>query len=277
MKTIYQVIIILTAFLIILAVSLTPTKHPTPKQEKIKVSEVNKLKITVIVDNNPGNRKLMTAWGISMLIEVDGKKLLFDTGPDPYTLEHNSRQLGIDITEINAVIISHEHGDHTGGLPYIAEMNPNTKVYIPSKSSRIVIQEIRNMGLKVIEVEKPMEIFDGVATIGELYGPPYEQSLIVNVKGKGLIVIVGCSHPKIEKIVSYAHNITGKPIYAVIGGFHLGGASEYRLRRIVETFLNLDIKEVYPLHCTGENAREYFKMKLGERYRDGGVGLIIEF
>lgn len=139
MKTIYRVVILSTAFLVILAVSLTPTRHPTLKQEKIELSEVNALKITVIVDNNSGNRKLMTAWGISMLIEVDGKKLLFDTGPDPYTLEHNSRQLGIDLTEIDVVIISHEHGDHTGGLPYIAEMNPNTKVYIPSKSSRMVI------------------------------------------------------------------------------------------------------------------------------------------
>lgn len=89
-------------------------------------------------------------------------------------------------------------------------------------------------------------------------------------------MIVGCSHPRIEKIVSYAHNITGKPIYVVMDGFHLGGVSEYRLNRIVEIFLNLDIKEVYPLHCTGENAREYFKIKLGERYRDGGVGLEIE-
>ncbi|HDH07344.1 MAG TPA: MBL fold metallo-hydrolase [Thermoproteales archaeon] len=248
---------------------------PLPEEEKeIKLEPVSYVKIVVVVDNNLGDPRLKTAWGVSIYVETNSNRILFDTGPNPSILSHNLKVLNINTSRIDCIILSHEHGDHTGGLKALTNLK-NATVYIPSGAYSGLINHVKNLGFKPILVNKSTVVFKGVAIIGPLYGPPYEQALVVYVKNKGLIVITGCAHPGIDKIVEYAHKVTGLPVYAVIGGFHLIGASTGRLEKIVSTFKVLKVVEVYPIHCTGDVAREYFEKNLGEAYKGGHVGTII--
>ena len=123
--------------------------------------------------------------------------MLFDADPDPTVLKENAEKLGLDLSKIDLIVISHEPGDHIRGLKYIAEImgDKPIKVYVPKHMTSSAKKWIRELGFNVIEIERTIVIAKGVAVIGELYGPPYEQALAVNVKGRGLVIFVGCSHP----------------------------------------------------------------------------------
>lgn len=242
---------------------------------KLVLKPVSRAKLVVVVDNNP-HGDLRAAWGLSIYVEAGHARLLFDAGPDPQVLKENMKLLGISAEALDFIVISHEHGDHVGGLPAIAEVNPGLTVYVPRGTSSSTGEWIRSLGFKVVEVGGPTTICDGIAVTGPLYGPPYEQALIIHVEDLGLIVVTGCSHPGIERVLEYVHNITGLPIYAVIGGFHLVGASEARLADVANTLKRLEVKEVYPIHCSGEEARKYLSEALGPAYRGGHVGTTLE-
>ncbi len=242
---------------------------------KLQLNPLDAAKLVVVVDNDPGLENLETAWGISIYVETSSAKLLFDTGPDPGLLEKNLGALGVNIASIDAVIISHEHLDHAGGLAAIARAKPGATVYIPAGASPGLKENVEKLGLKPVEVNSATMLYRGVAVTAPLYGPPYEISLMIYVKGRGLIVVTGCAHPGVDTIAKYAHNVTGLPIYAVVGGFHLVGADTRRLEEITETFKQLGVKELYPIHCSGEKARLFFAEKLGGIYRGGGIGTVI--
>lgn len=258
--------------------TLLPEKRKTEIIEsdaKFQLNPTSMAKLIVVVDNNPGPENLETVWGISIYVETDDVKLLFDTGPDPELLKRNLEALGINIASIDAVIISHEHRDHAGGLAAVAEAKPGITVYIPAGASPTLKERIEKLGLKPVEINNATTLYKGIAVTAPLYGPPYEISLMIYVEGKGLIVVAGCSHPGIDIIAEHAHNVTGLPVYAVVGGFHLVGANTQRLEEIAETFKKLGVKELYPIHCSGEEARQFFAKEMGDAYRDGGVGTVI--
>ncbi|GEM_PF-113195 len=245
------------------------------KTNVLSLSEARRVKITVVIDNNPSsvNSELQSVWGLSLYVEVDGVKLLFDTGPSPEVLEHNMRALNISLHDLNYVFISHEHHDHVGGLEYVARMCNEVKVIVPMHMSEQVKAYIRSLGLELIEVREATVIDGILASTGEMPSIVYEQALMINVKGKGLIVLVGCSHPGIVNIVKKARDVSGCRVFGVIGGFHLVGASDDYVRKIAEDLKALDLAFVMPIHCTGERAREIFKEELGEAYKDGHVGV----
>jgi len=239
----------------------------------IILEPVSYAKVTVLVDNNPFKEGMSTAWGISMYVETSSDELLFDAGPDPKLLTKNAEKLGVSLEDLNAVFISHGHGDHVGGLE--ALVGKKLTVYIPT--DKALAEYVRSLRFKVIVLNETTVISRGFISTGPMYGPPYEQALGIYVKDLGLIVLTGCSHPGVENIVRYLHNVTGLKIYAVIGGFHLIGANERRLEEVKKVFEELNVTKVYPIHCTGDSARKYFKEELGNRYGDGGVGLELEF
>ncbi|RLE56689.1 MAG: hypothetical protein DRJ40_04920 [Thermoprotei archaeon] len=238
-----------------------------------ELNGVKSLELLVLVDNTPGREELRSAWGLSILLKTDSYVGLFDTGPDPYTLQHNMDVLGIDPKSLSFIVISHDHWDHVGGLRYLAESGTRCNVFIPS--SAIDLGEwLQRHGFIVTRVDSRTEVAQGT-TVFLLGNFIDELSMVVTVKNFGGVLLVGCSHPGIERIVETAHGIA-KRLRVVIGGMHLLDASEDRLRKVVNTFEQYSIDEVYAIHCTGDVATEYFREKLPS-YRVGFTGLVLRY
>ncbi|MDK2465200.1 MAG: MBL fold metallo-hydrolase, partial [Candidatus Korarchaeota archaeon] len=180
-------------------------------------------------------------------------------------------------SDVDLVVISHHHGDHVGGLPYLARVSPGLLVYVPSGADPAVLRSIRSLGLEVTELDDPTELSNGVWTTGSMWGPPAEQGLIVNVSGLGAVLITGCAHPKVELMAQRAAEIADERLYAVLGGFHLGSATEARLEGIARVFRSLGVEFVAPLHCSGARARSFFREAMPSAYGDGHVGLALTF
>ena len=235
---------------------------------------VNWLKLTVLIDNNPNprNKSLLTRWGLSILGETPDIRFLFDTGPDPQALAYNSATLGINLGAINYVFISHMHLDHYGGIEYIIKRNPGIKVYIPENS--YMVKRLKEEGANPVLVENGMRVCKGIYLV-KIPTFIQEQSIVIRVKNY-LVLLVGCSHPGIENIVSHVVEKFKTPIYAIIGGFHIG-LDIPRLMRIVEIFRKVKVREIYPIHCTGEDAKEFLKRKLSNIYKEGYVGLSLYY
>ncbi len=206
---------------------------------------------------------------------MDGTTILFDTGPNPEVLRRNSEALGVDPSSIDFVFLSHEHVDHTGGTPYVISRKPGIRIYVPEGFNKGLIRRMRELGADVVVLEGPTELGDGIMTTGPLKGPPSEQGLLVRGPS-GWVLLTGCAHPGIEEMMRKAKDLTGN-LYAVIGGFHLIGAGTDRLERVVEAINDVGLKEVYPIHCSGDEARSFIREHLPEVYRDGHVGSVIRW
>jgi len=199
------------------------------------------MKITIVYDNeaNPG---LRSGWGFSCLIECQ-ERLLFDTGNSGENLIYNMKQLHIVPQTIDKVIISHNHWDHTGGLKEFSKANRKAQVFHPKSFS------------------KPTQLCPGIYSTGALGTFIKEQSLVVDA-GKGNIVITGCAHPGLERILR-----TGKRlgrIYGVLGGFH--GFSK---------FAELEgIQLIAPCHCT-QNTQQ-IKQKFPAQFKQIQAGSVVE-
>jgi 7,8-dihydropterin-6-yl-methyl-4-(beta-D-ribofuranosyl)aminobenzene 5'-phosphate synthase len=237
-------------------------------------SERSQGRLTILYDNNPYDYRLKSSWGFSCLIELGKKTLLFDTGGDGEILLYNVRVLNKDPKTIDMIILSHIHGDHTGGLWSLLREKPTFKVYIPGSFPREFEQRVKEYGAKVVRVDASLEIDRGIYSTGEMDHGIKEQSLIINTS-KGMIVITGCAHPGIIEIIKQAKSIAKEDIYMLIGGWHLSSAGEREIKGIIEAFLRMGIQKVAPCHCTGDRAMAMFKREYGENFIKAGVGSII--
>lgn len=247
------------------------------KYTEVKCGYVDLVEIIVLVDNypNPLKPNLKTAWGISMLVKTSNVTILFDAGPSPEVLEYNCRILGVDLSEVDFVVISHEHGDHVGGLPYLAKVKPGCRVYVPSGMNSFTKNWIKSLNLTLIEVKETTVITKGVVILGELYGPPWEQALVVNT-AKGLVVLVGCSHPGVVSIVDKAVKEIKNTPYLVIGGFHMVSCSRDTCIKVTEELLKRNVKFIAPIHCSGDTIREVLESKYSEHYLEAHVGTVVK-
>jgi 7,8-dihydropterin-6-yl-methyl-4-(beta-D-ribofuranosyl)aminobenzene 5'-phosphate synthase len=244
-----------------------------PEQEvssQGKARASSSLTIVITYDNNPYDERLKTAWGFSCLVRLPEKSILFDTGGDSSILLNNMGKLRIDPKEIDIVVLSHIHGDHVGGLLGFLRQNSNVTVYLPKSFSQKFKDEMKSYGAKVEEVHEARELFPGVYTTGELGGGIKEQSLVVRTD-QGLVVVTGCAHPGVVKIVQKAKEIANDKVYLVMGGFHLGGASTPQIESIIADFKELGVEKVAPCHCSGDKARRLFQEHYGEDYIECGV------
>jgi len=244
------------------------TPSPTP------LFTADQTTITLVYDNTTANPDLIVEWGFAALINVDGRSILFDTGLDGPALMNNLAVLGIDPLSIEMVVISHEHGDHTGGLQAFLEANPDVDVFVPISDEILAAAE--EAQINVIPLQDPLELVPGVYSTGTLDSGIPEQSLVIST-AEGSIVITGCAHPGIVAIVQRAIEIMPVEPALVLGGFHLGGYSSGTVRTIIEEFRNLGVQRVSPTHCTGEEAIAAFAEAYGQNYIAGGAGVVYSY
>ena len=227
--------------------------------------------ITIVYDNNGYDPRLSTAWGFGCVLEFGDHTILFDTGGDAPTLLGNMDKLGLDPRRIEAVVLSHIHGDHTGGLGGLLAIHNDVAVYVPHAFPTRFKAQVQATGATLVEVSEPMEILPGVYTTGELGKGIVEQALVAR-SAQGLVVITGCAHPGIVRMVEQAQEVGKDDIHLVLGGFHLGGAGKAQIGRIIADFRRLEVQKVAPCHCTGDRARAMFAREYGDDYILNGVG-----
>ncbi|MCK4556322.1 MAG: MBL fold metallo-hydrolase [Candidatus Aminicenantes bacterium] len=233
------------------------------------------LQMTVVYDNNAFDENLKADWGFSCLIRGLEKSVLFDSGTNGKILLSNMEKLGIHPGEIDTVFLSHEHKDHTGGLEALLNLNSRVEVWLPNFFSSSFKNKIKNKGSTVREVTNFQEICEGAYTSGIIEGWIKEQSLILNTE-KGLILITGCAHPRIVKIIDRVKELLKKNIHLVFGGFHMGAYNENEINEIIGQFQDSRVKKVGPCHCTGDEARRLFAEEYKDDFIEIGVGKVIK-
>ena len=267
--------------------------------------------ITVLYDAFGKPSTMKKDWGFSALIEYGGKRILFDTGNNADIFAHNVKEAGVDLTDLDFVVVSHRHGDHTSGLNYLMTINPEVPIYAPKENFSVFGAALPGTFYKRDESLPPdMRYFAGAppetlkfgsawpegrftwVTEGAEIAPGFHLILLKGPWGvdldvmelslaidtpDGTVLVVGCSHPTIEKIVETAASTIDKPIHLVFGGTHLLPAGPAELDRIA-TALRDDwkISWMAPVHCTGEPAFAALMQSFGDRYVYAGLGTTLE-
>jgi len=229
------------------------------------------MRIATVYDNRTLDPTLASGWGFACVVD---EGLLFDTGGDGRRLLFNMAAMGIDPAEIGTVVLSHAHGDHTGGLAGLLAAGVRPVVYVPRSFPRRLKAQVRSL-TRLVEVGGPVEIQGGIYTTGEMGRGIVEQALAVETE-QGLVVVTGCAHPGVVEMVRRAKEIISGQVALVIGGFHLGGVSRRRVERIINDFRDLGVRKVAPCHCTGDGAIRVFAEEYGGDFIKVGVGMILE-
>ena len=274
---------------------------------------MSNVRITILSENSTADPVFLTEHGLSLWIECSDRRVLFDTGQSDQ-LVRNAEALGIDLSEAEAIVLSHGHYDHTGGLATVLNIAADARIYlhpaaVEAKYSRKA-DGARYIGMpdsarKAIEgrdvvwTAAATEIVPGMIATGEVprsssfeeVGGAFfldedckeadqladDQSLFVESE-KGLVVIAGCAHSGIVNTVDYVAELTGdKRMHAVFGGMHLLRAGEMRIARTIEAFKKYEIQKIVPLHCTGQAAVESFADAFADACLSLGVGGRITF
>jgi 7,8-dihydropterin-6-yl-methyl-4-(beta-D-ribofuranosyl)aminobenzene 5'-phosphate synthase len=268
-------------------------------------------RITVLYDAFGRDASMTIDWGFSALIEIDGKRILFDTGNNADILARNVRAKGADLSRLDFVVMSHRHGDHMGGLNFLLEVNSDVTIYAPKENFGVFGASLPGTFYRANESLPPdMRYFDGDPPETLRFGTPWVQGEfnwisettevapgyhLILLKGpwgvdldvmeislaidtpRGIVLVVGCSHPTIEKIIEAAKTAIDKPIHLVIGGLHLLPAKYEDTRRIATTLRDKwQVEWIAPDHCTGEPAFEILKKTFVDRYLYAGVGTTVE-
>lgn len=280
-------------------------------QLKSYPNRVDELKITTLSTMlaNQG----IGEWGYSALVEADGKKILFDTGRRPETVLKNAEELGIDLSKIEDVFLSHNHGDHTGGLltlrNELKKINPKAiskihvgegifKQRINSRNRMLEIKELLESDGVVFKVYKEeIELFDGVWITGPIerihdeknYGGnwklvtpngiiidniPEDQSLVMNTS-KGIVLVSGCGHSGLINTLEHVKSkISSENIYSIIGGFHLVNATESELNWTASKLKEFGVSKIIGAHCTGLNSLYSLRNLMNLNRDDAVVGSV---
>jgi 7,8-dihydropterin-6-yl-methyl-4-(beta-D-ribofuranosyl)aminobenzene 5'-phosphate synthase len=204
------------------------------KIDKIKeVSSTKNLEILPLIDWYTERDDLKGEAGVSYLVKTDESNILFDLGlnlknEDPSPLLYNMKKLGVDLESIDTIVISHNHADHIGGQKWIGNKSFSlTNHQIELKDKRVFTPvPMTYPGLQPFFTEQPTSISKGVFTTGTL--PSYlffagwtpEQSLAINVAGKGIVLVVGCGHHTVPRLIERVRQLFDEPIIGIVGGLH---------------------------------------------------------
>jgi 7,8-dihydropterin-6-yl-methyl-4-(beta-D-ribofuranosyl)aminobenzene 5'-phosphate synthase len=279
------------------------------------------LRLMVLLEDSVSmDRPDLTAkHGLSFLIETSmagiSSKILMDVGPPPDIALQNADIINADVAKVNAIVISHGHYDHAGGLleilkrigrpiPIVAHprvfnpkfvLKPNLKFIGPEFDQ----SSVRAAGGILLLARNPIKIANGVTTSGEVARETLfekteefwtvedehfikdpiidDQALFIDLKDKGLVVITGCAHSGIINTVKHAQKITGiNHVYAIIGGLHLAKADEDTIQASINELLRINPKSIYPCHCTGSKAIHNLLNSFLDRCKPIQTGDVIE-
>jgi 7,8-dihydropterin-6-yl-methyl-4-(beta-D-ribofuranosyl)aminobenzene 5'-phosphate synthase len=268
-------------------------------------------RVTILYDSFGKNPSLTMDWGFAALVEYGGKRILFDTGNNAKIFEHNIKAMGVDLGNLDFVVMSHRHGDHMGGLAYLLKVNPTVKIYAPKERSGVygddqpssawyrkdaslpaeqryysgAPPEIIHMGeawpgANFQLIDRNTEIAPGIYLIALVSDRPgtlelHELSLAIRTPD-GLVLVVGCSHPGVEHIVEEATAINPH-IKVLFGGLHQIQAPDPEVERIATVLHNqYKLERVAPGHCTGEPEFAALKKTFGDHYVYAGVGSVVD-
>ncbi len=265
-------------------------------------------RVTILSDAFGDRAGLERDWGFSALIEYGGRRILFDAGNDGDRFRRNVRALGVDLRRLDFAVISHRHGDHTGGLAHLLAVNPTVTIYAPKERFGIFGGDVpttiirpdtslpRRMryfggqtpatlssstvwpGAHFVRLDSLTEIAPGVAIVSTVSSSPgtlelRELSLVLRTP-KGLVVFVGCSHPGIETILQ-ATRPYGDHVHEIFGGLHLVATPEASIERIARSLRDeWRVDLIAPGHCTGEPAFDALARTFGARYVYAGLGSV---
>ena len=242
------------------------------------------MKITVLFDEEALTPDLKTGFGLSLLIN---ETVIFDTGPDGDILINNIRNLNIDTEKIRAVVLSHDHWDHTGGLDSLLSILKKPTIYLCQGFGHKYDHYKPKIKRLYTTNSMPVKITHDIFTTGEMYGthniiPISEQSLFIVRPDSTVALICGCAHygiaESLEILIKKIGDYLGRPISinCLIGGFHLRHESDTYLRYVLEKFLYFGIKKIVPLHCSGSNAKKIFHDTFSVGFHDLKVGSTLE-
>jgi 7,8-dihydropterin-6-yl-methyl-4-(beta-D-ribofuranosyl)aminobenzene 5'-phosphate synthase len=268
-------------------------------------------RVTILYDSFGKNPSLTMDWGFAALVEYGGKRILFDTGNNAKIFEHNVKAAGVDLQKLDFVVMSHRHGDHMGGLAYLLKVNPTVKIYAPKERSGVygddqpsstwyrkdaslpaeqryysgAPPEIIHMGeawpgVNFQLIDRNTEIAPRVYLIALVSDKPgtlelHELSLAIRTSD-GLVVVAGCSHPGVERILQEVTAIDHH-INILFGGLHQIQAPDPEVERIARALHDqYKLDRVSPGHCTGEPEFAALKKAFGEHYAYAGVGSTVD-
>ena len=266
--------------------------------------------ITILYDAFGKPSAMQKDWGFSALIEYGGKRVLFDTGDNPDVLANNAKVASADLSNLDFVVLSHRHGDHMGGMDYLLSVNPKVKIYAPKENFGVYGFSLpSSFYRKDASLPAEQRYFDGAPPEVMKFGSAWPKAnftlidaasteiapgihLIALVSDKpgtlelrelslaietpdGIVLVVGCAHPGIDKVVEAASAIN-KHIHLIVGGFHLVVAKDPEIEKIVAGLHDgAKVDYVAPGHCTGEPTFAALKKSFGEHYIYAGLGTII--
>jgi len=272
------------------------------------------LRITTLSENTAGFPVVLAEWGLSVLVQTDDLNILLDTGAS-ISVPHNSPLLGIDLSTIDRIVLSHGHYDHTGGLKevlkhigkqveVIAHPDIWAKKYARGEGFERYIgipfprEELEALGASFTLSKEPVWITDDIVSTGEipmtteyeeiermlyvkeddqwLPDPLLDDRALVIKASEGLVVILGCAHRGAINTIRHAQEITGVAlIHTVIGGTHLIGATEERVLRTAAALQELGVQRVGVSHCTGLPSSMLLSQQLGESFFFNNTGTSI--
>ena len=283
---------------------------PTMQLSSQKPARVRSLRVTILT-TMLADRSGIGEWGFAALVEVDGRRILFDTGARPDTIVINARELGVDLTGIRDVVLSHNHPDHTTGLVTLREQLAGARIHTGKgifysrphqngETNFLVANRTRLAGLNFIEHDKPALLAPGVWLTGPVPRPhpernfgmgpggrvvtpegtvedtiPEDTSLVFDTE-QGLVVLSGCGHAGIANTLEYAQKVVRQaPVYAALGGWHLFQLSDERLDWTARKLREAGVQHFLGAPCTGVEAVYRIRALNGmtrERCVGGAVG-----
>lgn len=267
-------------------------------------------RVTILYDAFGGRRGLTQDWGFAALVEYGGKRILFDTGDNAAIFARNVRALGVDLRRLDFVVVSHRHEDHIAGLGYLLQVNPRVRIYAPRETFGVFGSTLPGTfyrrdstlpdSLRYFDAAPPAElrfgtpwpearfswvdslteVAPGMAIISTVSKTPgtlelRELSLAIRTP-KGLVLLVGCSHPGIETILEASRRWSNH-VHLIFGGLHLVTTADTAITRVA-TALHEQwrIDRIAPGHCTGEPAFAALRRLFGARYVYAGLGTVTE-